>query len=106
LIQVDNDGSTTIYNIINVNCENSNSSYFSIYPNPSNGNLNLILNDQRFSGDALVRILDTKGNLILNKPIDVKDGINIYIVDEEISSGIYYINNGNHSTAIVKHIVL
>ena len=65
-------------------------------------------NDQRISGDALVRILDTKGNLVLNKAIDVKDGINMYIVDEEISSGIYYINinNGNNSTTIVKHIVL
>jgi hypothetical protein len=108
LIQVDIDGSSTIYNIINVNCENNNSSYFNIYPNPSNGNIHLILNDQRISGDALVRILDTKGNLILNKAIDVKDGINMYIVDEEISSGIYYINinNGNNSTTIVKHIVL
>jgi len=108
LIQVDIDGSSTIYNIINVNCESNNSSYFNIYPNPSNGNIHLILNDQRISGDALVRILDTKGNLILNKTINVKDGINMYIVDEEISSGIYYINinNGNYSTTIVKHIVL
>ena len=56
----------------------------------------------------MARILDTKGNLILNKAIDVKDGINMYIVDEQISSGIYYINinNGNNSTTIVKHIVL
>ena len=51
---------------------------------------------------------DTKGNIVLKKPIEVKNGINMYILDEEISSGIYYINimNGATTTKIVKHSIL
>lgn len=108
LTQTDVDGTTETFDIINVNCEKNTSSYFTIYPNPSDENIHLILNDQRISGKASIRVLDTKGNVVLKKPIEVKNGINMYILDEEISSGIYYIHimNDTHSTTIVKHIVL
>ena len=108
LTQTDVDGTTETFNIINVNCENNTSSYFTIYPNPSDGNIHLILNDQRIIGEASIRVIDTKGNVVLKKPIEVKNGINMYILDEEISSGIYYINimNGATTTKIVKHSIL
>jgi len=108
LTQTDIDGATETFNIINVNCENNESSYFTIYPNPSDGNIHLILNDQRIIGEASIRVLDTKGNVVLKKPVEVKNGINMYILDEEISSGIYYINimNGALTTKIVKHSIL
>jgi hypothetical protein len=108
LKQVDIDGTAKTYEIINVNCENNNSIYFDIYPNPSNGNIHIILNDKRIKGEAFIRITDTKGHLIFNKPIDVNDGINMYILSEVLSSGIYYINivNRSQSTGIMKHIVL
>ena len=47
---------------------------------------------KEFTGEASIRVLDTKGNVVLKKPVEVKNGINMYILDEEISSGIYYIN--------------
>ena len=108
LTQTDVDGTTETFDIINVNCENNQSSYFTIYPNPSDGNIHLILNDQRIIGEASINVLDTKGNVILKKPIEVKNGINMYILDEEISSGIYYINimNSATTTKIVKHSIL
>ena len=108
LTQTDIDGTTETFEIINVNCENNESSYFTIYPNPSDGNIHLILNDQRIIGEASIRVIDTKGNVVLKKPIEVKNGINMYILDEEISSGIYYINimNGATTTKIVKHSIL
>ena len=108
LTQTDVDGTTETFDIINVNCENNASSYFTIYPNPSDGNIHLILNDQRIIGEASIRVIDTKGNVVLKKPIEVKNGINMYILDEEISSGIYYINimNGATTTKIVKHSIL
>lgn len=107
LSQVDIDGTTKTYDIINVNCINLLESYFSIYPNPSNGNIHLVLNDQNILGEAVIRVIDTKGNLVLKKLIEVKNGINLYIIDENIASGIYYINilNGENSTTIVKHSV-
>ena len=108
LSQVDIDGATVTYDIINVNCEDLATSYFNIYPNPSNGNIHLILNDKKIIGEAYIRVIDTKGNIILKKPIEVKNGINVYILDEKIASGIYYINilNGDKSTMIVKHSIL
>ena len=108
LKQVDIDGTAKTYEIINVNCENNNSIYFDIYPNPSYGNIHIVLNDKRIKGEAFIRITDTKGHLIFNKPIDVNDGINMYILSEVLSSGIYYINivNRSQSTSIMKHIVL
>ena len=91
-----------------MNCEGSTSSYFTVYPNPSDGNIHIILNDKRIIGEASIQIIDTKGNVILTKPIEVKNGINMYILDQEISTGIYYINilNGATSTRIVKHSIL
>ena len=108
LKQVDIDGTTKTYEIINVNCENNNSNYFDIYPNPSNGNIHVILNDKKINGESFIRITDTKGHLIFNKPIDVNDGINMYILSEVLSPGIYYINivNRSQSTTIMKHLVL
>ena len=34
-------------------------------------------------GDATIRMIDTKGNIVLKKLIEVKNGINMYILDEE-----------------------
>ena len=108
LNQIDTDGTMQTFNILNVNCENNASSYFTIYPNPSNGNIHLVLNDQQIIGEASIRVIDAKGNIVLKKPIEVKNGINMYMLDEEISSGIYYINimNGATTTKIVKHSIL
>ena len=108
LNQIDTDGTMQTFNILNVNCENNASSYFTIYPNPSNGNIHLVLNDQQIIGEASIRVLDAKGNIVLKKPIEVKNGINMYMLDEKISSGIYYINimNGATTTKIVKHSIL
>jgi len=107
LTQVDIDGTENIYDIINVNCSNTQSDYFMIYPNPSSGSFNVILNNPQLSGSAEIRITDSKGNRVINKPIEVKNGINMYILNENISNGLYYINisNGEQSTNVLKHTV-
>lgn len=108
LNQIDIDGTVKTYDIINVNCENQIESYFTIYPNPSNESFNIVINDSRILGDALIQITDTKGNVILTKSVEVKSGINMFIMNEDISSGIYYINilSGGKSTRILKHSIL
>ena len=108
LNQIDIDGTVKTYDIINVNCENQTESYFSVYPNPSNESFNIVLNDARIIGDAMIQIIDTKGHVILSKPVEVKNGINMFIMNEFISSGMYYINiqNGTKSTRILKHTIL
>ena len=56
----------------------------------------------------MIQIIDTKGHIILSKPVEVKNGINMFIMNEFISSGMYYINiqNGTKSTRILKHTIL
>ena len=107
LTQVDIDGTSKTYDIINVSCSQTTAGYFSIFPNPSSGSFQVILNNTDIIGDAEMNVVDTKGNVVLMKSIDVKSGINMYVVDEELAPGIYYISviNGDKTTIVLKHSV-
>ena len=54
-----------------------------------------------------MNVVDTKGNRVMMKSIDVKSGINMFAIDENLAPGIYYISvlNGNYSTIVLKHSV-
>jgi hypothetical protein len=47
------------------------------------------------------------GMLVSNINIEVIDGINLFFVNENLASGIYYIkiNNKSYSTKVIKHII-
>jgi hypothetical protein len=107
LTQVDIDGTEKTYDVINVNCSETSKGYFSIFPNPSSGSFQVILNNEDIVGSAVMNMTDTKGNVVMKKVIDVKSGINMYVVNEALAPGIYYISvvNGAHATTILKHSV-
>jgi hypothetical protein len=107
LTQVDIDGTQKTYDVINVNCSETSKGYFSIFPNPSSGSFQVILNNEDVIGSAVMNMTDTKGNVVMTKAIDVKSGINMYVVNEALAPGIYYISvvNGAHATTILKHSV-
>jgi hypothetical protein len=107
LTQVDIDGTQKTYDVINVNCSETSKGYFSIFPNPSSGSFQVILNNEDIVGSAVMNMTDTKGNVVMKKAIDVKSGINMYVVNEALAPGIYYISvvNGAHATIILKHSV-
>ncbi len=107
LTQVDIDGTSKTYDVINVSCSQTTSGYFSIFPNPSSGSFQVILNNAEIIGDARMNIVDTKGNMVLSKPLDVKSGINMYVVNEVLAPGIYYVSvqNGDKVTVVLKHSV-
>jgi hypothetical protein len=107
LTQVDIDGTQKTYDVINVSCSETSKGYFSIFPNPSSGSFQVILNNDEIVGNANMNITDTKGNVVMTKSIDVKSGINMYVVNEALAPGIYYISvvNGAHATSILKHSV-
>jgi type IV secretory pathway VirB9-like protein len=58
-------------------------------------------------GAANINIVDTKGNIVFTKPIEVNSGINMYVIQELLSPGIYYIHidNGAMRTQVVKHSI-
>ncbi|MDC0459471.1 GEVED domain-containing protein [Crocinitomicaceae bacterium] len=107
LTQVDIDGTSKTYDVINASCSQTTSGYFSIFPNPSSGSFKVILNNAEIIGDARMNVVDTKGNIVLSKSLDVKSGINMYVVNEDLAPGIYYVSveNGDKVTVVLKHSV-
>ena len=104
LTQVDIDGTSKTYDVINVSCSQTTVGYFSIFPNPSSGSFQVILNNAEIIGDARMNVVDTKGNIVLSKSLDVKSGINMYVVNEVLAPGIYYVSvqNGDKVTLVLK----
>ena len=109
LTQNDIDGASVVYDnlILNANCQTSSEGYFSVYPNPSSGTFQVIMNNENLKGAASINIVDTKGNVVFTKPIEVNSGINMYVIQRQLSPGIYYIHieNGTMRTQVVKHSI-
>ena len=107
LTQVDIDGTSKIYDVINVSCSQTTSGYFSIFPNPSSGSFQVMLNNSDIVGQAEMNIVDTKGNRVFMKSINVKTGINMFVINENLAPGIYYVSvkNGDKTTTVLKHSV-
>jgi len=108
LTQVDIDGTTKVYDVINVSCTGSAKGYFSAYPNPSAGAFQVVLNDKTMVGQGVLTVKDTKGAALLNRSIEVKPGINMFSVSElNLAPGVYYIQivTGDRSTEVLKEII-
>ena len=109
LTQNDIDGASVVYDnlILNANCQAKSEGYLSVYPNPSSGTFQVIMNNENLKGAANINIVDTKGNIVFTKPIEVNSGINMYVIQELLSPGIYYIHidNGAMRTQVVKHSI-
>ena len=108
LLQVDKDGQSKEYGPINVICNVNTKGYFSVFPNPTSGSFQVIVNDVNLMGNSKLIIKDTKGSEILTKELDIKYGINAIFVDDlKNSSGIYYIYLVNEKmTSIVIKIII
>ena len=89
-------------------CSENTKGYFSIFPNPSSGSFQVVLNNKNMVGNGKLIIKDTKGSEILNKEINIVSGINLYNIGGlNMVDGIYYIqvSNGNFSTQVIKQII-
>ena len=109
LTQNDIDGSSVVYDnlVINASCQSTENGYFSVFPNPSAGSFQVIMNNPEIEGNADLKIVDTKGSVVFVKSIVVNSGINMYVIQQNLAPGIYYINveNASKTTTIVKHSV-
>jgi len=104
LIQYDIDGQFKEYGPINVICNGNSKGYFSIFPNPSTGDFQVILNNKKMIGEGLFIVKDTKGSEVYNQDIKVSTGINLYNISGlNLSPGVYYVSitsNGTTSETI------
>jgi len=109
LTQNDIDGTSMVYEnlIINASCKSASKEYFSVFPNPGSGNFNVVINNPNIEGWASLNITDMKGGLVYNKPIAINSGINMFVVNQNLSPGIYFINIKNESTTtrVLKYLV-
>lgn len=72
-----------------------NDSQFHIYPNPSNGNFNIEINDpSRYSGNAVLKLYDLSGRLIWHETAAMNNGaLNATLhVSNTSSPGMYLLN--------------
>ena len=108
LVQYDLNGVYEAFGPISINCLDEIDSDFSVYPNPSSGSFNIILNNEQLVGQSIIKITDELGRTVYSKDIDVKMGINLYVVEKlEVYSGVYYISiiNGEKKTQVLKQVI-
>ncbi|MCF8408397.1 MAG: T9SS type A sorting domain-containing protein [Crocinitomicaceae bacterium] len=107
LRQVDIDGKEKLYDPINVSCVETTAGYFTSYPNPSGNEFQVVVNNKEILGACTLNIVDVHGKVIDQRSIDMKDGINMFVINETLNPGIYFLNitNGIKSTQVIKHAV-
>jgi hypothetical protein len=93
-IHIDDINQAKSENNITTNIENGFESLnFSLYPNPSRGNVHLVFN-QELSGDLQIFILDSKGSMV--KDTKIKKGTSKAELDlNGFASGVYHIITKN-----------
>jgi hypothetical protein len=54
-----------------------------------------------------MNIVDAQGKVIEQREIDVKDGINMFVINQELTPGMYFLNisNGSKSTPVLRHAI-
>lgn len=96
--------------VISQSCTHTKNSrgYFSIFPNTSSGEFQVVLNNKQLIGDGNLIIEDSKGREAHNRIIKISQGINIFSVSNiNLETGVYYIKivTGNSSTIALKHMI-
>ena len=107
LRQVDIDGKEKLYDPINVSCVETTAGYFTSYPNPSGNEFQVVVNNKEILGACTLNIVDVHGKVIDQRSIDMKEGINMFVITEMLNPGIYFLNitNGTKTTQVIKHAV-
>jgi len=96
-----------LYDPINVSCVETTAGYFSSFPNPSGSSFQVIVNNKEILGACTLNIVDAQGKVIDQRSIEVKDGINMFVISETLNPGIYFLNitNGTKSTPVLRHAI-
>jgi hypothetical protein len=104
LNQVDVDGKNEIYGPITVSCEQNDK--ITTYPNPSKGEFNLVIHSKT-NEKVTLKIMDGNSRVISTKALDLQNGINLFPIRENLSSGVYHIQLISESgkISVLRHTV-
>ena len=108
LNQFDIDGVVHSYYdlVVNADCQEKTDVRFSSFPNPSTDKFTLSLENAK-EGLATCRIVDPKGNVLLENTLVVKGGYNLYSIEHFMAPGVYYIyiQLGDGHNKVIKHTI-
>jgi hypothetical protein len=107
LRQVDIDGTEKEFGPIRTNCESESPKTWMSYPNPSQNGFQVVCDYDELVGEANLYLTDASGKLVANQAITMNDGMNLFVINRELTPGIYfmYISNGLKSTPVLRHAV-
>lgn len=79
-----------------------------LYPNPTNGNVFLRLNNDVFNGDVSIHVLDISGRVITTQTETIMDsGNTVKVNTNDLNSGVYFVNIVTESGAkAVKKLIV
>jgi hypothetical protein len=77
------------------------------YPNPSQNGFQVVCDYDELVGEANLYLTDASGKLVANQAITMNDGMNLFVINQELTPGIYFltISNGSKSTPVLRHAV-
>jgi len=82
------------------------SSEISLYPNPSNGIFNIKI-ETRFRGNLEIQIIDIKGNIVTEEPLQISSQIlDMKINVSDLPSGVYFVKVGTGERSKVCKVLL
>ena len=108
LNQVDIDGQSKEYGPINITCDGNLKGYFSIFPNPSSGDFQVVINDKQMIGEGKIFVKDSKGANVITQDAKITTGINlINVYNNKLKPGIYYVTivSNNITTETIKQVI-
>ena len=89
IIQNDIDGQSELFGPIHLNCGQSSNQKINIYPNPNSNEFYISIFEIENKGKAIIEILDLHGNVCFTENIQIADGVNVYAMNTDLSSGLY-----------------
>jgi hypothetical protein len=88
LNQVDFDGIKQSFKTVYPNCS-GNSVFMTLFPNPSNGQITVLVNSKKQSQLTNIKIIDALGKICFQKEIIFTNRINEFSFDLDLKSGMY-----------------
>lgn len=104
LNQVDLDGKNEIYGPITVSCEQNDK--ITTYPNPSKGEFNLVIHSQT-NEQITLKLTDGNSKVLSTKILELQNGINLFPIRENLSTGVYHIQLISESgkVSVLRHTI-
>lgn len=92
LHQYDIDGKAELFGPIYISCQANLTTEIRTYPTPSSDEFYVYIKEYNQIGDAIIEVIDNKGEVAFNENIQLEEGINIFAIRKNLAPGIYTVH--------------